>query len=133
MHERWCCSVTWLSSARTQGADVWLYGPASDSKRQCARNLFRCLHIGWSYHLLALVRLAPASPRGLQQQDCSQYYIKFESKITITKAWTNIIAPSTKITISFHVAPPLIRLATAGSAKIGSCAPGSTKTQKLTH
>jgi hypothetical protein len=57
----------------------------------------------WGYLLHALVRLPSGSSRGKQQQRSSQYYINLKSKTTMTKACINIIAASTKITISFHV------------------------------
>jgi hypothetical protein len=64
----------------------------------------------WGYLLHALVRLPSGSSRGKQQQRSSQYYINLKSKTTMTKACINIIAASTKITISFHVAPTLFKL-----------------------
>jgi hypothetical protein len=64
----------------------------------------------WGYLLHALVRLPLGSSRGKQQQRLSQYYVNLKSKTTMTKACINIIAASTKITISFHVVPTLFKL-----------------------
>jgi hypothetical protein len=74
--------------------------------------LLTWMHVGRVTFLHALVRLPLGSSRGKQQQQqrSSQYYINLKSKTTMTKACINIIAASTKITISFHIAPTLFKL-----------------------